>query len=92
MSSLKYIISGKVQGVGFRAFVAREANRLGIKGWVRNLPDGTVACQVNITQPETIAEFEAALKSGPRWSTVTGIEISTQSDVTTIDDGFNVKY
>ncbi len=40
--ALHLIVSGRVQGVGFRAWTAREADRLGIKGLVRNLPDGSV--------------------------------------------------
>ncbi|MDP2719847.1 MAG: acylphosphatase [Dehalococcoidia bacterium] len=44
-SALHLIVSGKVQGVFFRAFVAREASSLGLKGYVRNLADG---CSVEI--------------------------------------------
>lgn len=40
--ALHIIVSGRVQGIGFRAWAAREAARLGITGLVRNLPDGTV--------------------------------------------------
>jgi len=46
------VISGNVQGVGFRAFVQGKASQLGINGWVRNLSDGTV---------EIIAEADGAL-------------------------------
>ncbi len=37
-------LSGIVQGVGMRQYVARQAKRLGVKGWVKNLPDGRVQC------------------------------------------------
>jgi len=42
MKRVRVIISGRVQGVFFRAYTKEEAERLGIKGWVRNLPDGRV--------------------------------------------------
>ena len=52
-------ISGRVQGVAFRAYTQREARELGLNGWVRNLPDGTV---------ELIAEGEEAdLKNLETW-------------------------
>lgn len=42
MKRVRVLISGRVQGVFFRAYTKEEANRLGLKGWVRNLPDGRV--------------------------------------------------
>ncbi len=42
MIARRFIVSGRVQGVGFRYFVVREAEALGLAGWVRNLPDGRV--------------------------------------------------
>ncbi|MBT9253234.1 MAG: acylphosphatase [Brockia lithotrophica] len=46
MKRLFLRIVGRVQGVGYRAFVLREATRRGITGWVRNEPDGTVTAEV----------------------------------------------
>lgn len=42
MKRVRVLISGRVQGVFFRAYTKEEAKRLGLKGWVRNLPDGRV--------------------------------------------------
>lgn len=48
---LRAEIYGKVQGVGFRAFTCREAQRLGLTGWVRNRPDGSVEVLVEGEEP-----------------------------------------
>jgi len=59
-----YLISGRVQGVGYRAFTHRQARELDLKGWVRNLNDGRV--EVFASGPgEVLKEFEQRLRSGP---------------------------
>ena len=60
----RWLISGRVQGVGFRWWVYRQAIQLGVHGWVRNLPDGRVEA-AGVGNPEAIAEFELALARGP---------------------------
>ena len=75
----RWLVSGQVQGVGFRYFVVREATGLGLRGWTRNLPDGQV---------EVVAEGEsvrldglrAALQRGPRHAEVAGVEETQISD------------
>jgi acylphosphatase len=58
------VVSGRVQGVGFRAFVVREARRLGLTGWVRNRSDGAV--EVLAEGPERkLRELAALLRRGP---------------------------
>ncbi len=68
-----WIIAGVVQGVGFRNFVQRRALELGLRGWVRNLPDGRVevAAVGNEGQPVTLEQY---LNAGPRHSHVESVE------------------
>jgi acylphosphatase len=64
-----YRIRGRVQGVGYRFFTQRTALRLGVRGWVRNLPDGDV--EVHAEASATVLQsFRAELERGPRFSEV----------------------
>jgi acylphosphatase len=66
-------VHGRVQGVGFRWWTRRIAERLGIAGSVRNLPDGTV--EVRAAGPrDAMREFESRLRHGPRSATVERLE------------------
>jgi len=67
------IISGRVQGVGFRYFTYKTAKELGIKGWVKNLRDGTVET-VFTGRPEDVKKMKEKLKVGPPSSRVQNIE------------------
>ena len=62
-------IQGRVQGVGFRWFVHREASELALRGWVRNTEDGHVEV-VAAGEAEDLAELRASLRQGPRGSRV----------------------
>ncbi len=64
-----FLVSGRVQGVGFRWFVHREASELGLKGWVRNTEDGDVEVMV-AGDEEGLAELRTSLHKGPRGSRV----------------------
>ena len=66
---LHFLIRGRVQGVGFRWFVHREASELALKGWVRNTEDGDVEV-VAAGDEESLAELRGSLKKGPRGSRV----------------------
>lgn len=66
---LHFLIKGRVQGVGFRWFVQREAGELELRGWVRNTEDGDVEV-VATGEPDDLAELRASLHRGPRGSRV----------------------
>ena len=66
---LHFLIQGRVQGVGFRWFVQREASELELRGWVRNTEDGDVEV-VAAGEAADLDELRASLKSGPRGSRV----------------------
>ena len=65
----QFLVSGLVQGVGFRAFTSREAGKLNIFGWVRNLADGRVEA-IAFAPQDVLAEFEQKLRKGPLASRV----------------------
>jgi len=73
MSVKRYRVKGRVQGVGFRYFVYREAQTMGIDGWVRNRADGTVEALVDASD-EDHARLSRRLEEGPRSSRVTAVE------------------
>jgi len=64
MIARRFLVSGRVQGVGFRWFVVREASSRGLTGWTRNLPDGRVEV-VAQGEPDAVAELGGALARGP---------------------------
>jgi acylphosphatase len=68
----RYIVSGRVQGVGFRYYVEHVAGELGLDGYVRNRRDGRVEVFA-IGFPEHLQQLRAALEKGPALSRVTGV-------------------
>lgn len=66
---LHFLIRGRVQGVGFRWYVHREASELELRGWVRNTEEGDVEV-VASGVPEDLAELRSSLRRGPRGSRV----------------------
>jgi len=67
-----YLVSGRVQGVGFRAFVADAARNLGLAGLARNLPDGRVEV-VAEGLPRDLDALESELRTGPRFARVSAV-------------------
>lgn len=68
-------VTGRVQGVAFRAYTARQAGRLELTGWVRNADDGAVLAHVE-GPDESVAEMLVLLESGPPAADVTAVEVS----------------
>ncbi|HVU45702.1 MAG TPA: acylphosphatase [Terracidiphilus sp.] len=66
---LHFLVQGRVQGVGFRWFVHREASELDLRGWVRNTEDGDVEV-VATGEPIDLDELRASIRRGPRGSRV----------------------
>jgi len=75
------LIRGRVQGVGFRNYMAYKANELGIHGWVRNRRDGSVEAVVQGAPDAVTAIIECAHR-GPRAALVSGVEVHEQPDET----------
>jgi acylphosphatase len=69
----RWLVSGRVQGVGFRYFVQAKATDLGLAGWARNLDDGRVEVYA-AGHPKTISDLAAALHIGPRMADVRSVE------------------
>jgi acylphosphatase len=73
----RVMIGGRVQGVGFRWFAKDTALREGVRGWVKNLPDGRVEALLEGDE-ESVTRIERALRSGPRGARVTTFTIDDE--------------
>ena len=69
MPAYRFVVSGRVQGVGYRYFVLRAAATLGLRGFARNQPDGSVEV-VAEGGAEALADLEARLREGPAFAAV----------------------
>jgi acylphosphatase len=67
-----YLVKGRVQGVGFRWFVQREAAELGLRGWVRNTDDGHVEI-IAAGEPDVLTDLKTELRKGSRGSRVDAV-------------------
>ncbi len=85
----RYEIYGRVQGVGFRAFVFRKAQSLGVGGWVRNQSDGSVEALVSgrIENHERLHEL---FQEGPMWSRVSRVKWSEVEGAPVLPDEFSI--
>lgn len=70
-----YLVSGRVQGIGFREWVRRTARAHGVRGWVRNREDGRVEA-VATAEAEVLERFEAVLRAGSAISRIESLETS----------------
>ena len=76
----RFLVRGRVQGVGFRWFVEREAHILQITGWVRNNADGSVEV-LAVGTPQQLAGLRARLQEGPRAARVDNVNESEADPV-----------
>lgn len=85
----RFQVFGMVQGVGFRWFVARHARSLGLTGFVRNLPNGSVEVVVDGPE-EALPALERLLRTGPGSAQVDRLERSTEPGATPAGKSFDV--
>jgi acylphosphatase len=71
----RFVVRGRVQGVGFRWYVEREAHILGIAGWVRNNADGSVEVLAQGTRDQ-LSGLHSRLREGPRAARVDHVEVA----------------
>jgi acylphosphatase len=90
LEQVHVFISGNVQGVGFRQSTYAEATKLGLPGWVRNLPDGRVGAVFEGGQ-ESLDLILAWCKKGPTFSRVDSVEIGTER-ITITATTFEIRY
>lgn len=84
------IISGRVQGVGFRAFVLRNAEKLNIKGWVKNKYNGEVEAVISGSKV-AVNNMLLNLKKGSRWARVKNINVISNNVKKEFDE-FRIRY
>lgn len=90
MRRIRAIVSGRVQGVSYRASTAVEASRLGLVGWVKNLRNGGVELEAEGPR-EAVEALLAWCKDGPPAARVTGVAVET-IDVTGADHEFRITH
>jgi acylphosphatase len=88
MLSARLRITGRVQGVGYRAWAVQRASRLGLRGWVRNRSDGSVEALV-IGEDDAVARMIEACREGPFGARVSDVSIGDAEDDGSV--GFTAK-
>lgn len=87
---LHAVVQGLVQGVGYRMFTQREARRLSLHGWVRNLADGSVEIVAEGAESRLL-ELLGRLREGPRGGHVTQVDVEW-SEADGNFGGFSIRY
>lgn len=83
-------VSGRVQGVFFRHHTMKKAAELGLRGWVKNLPDGKVEAVIE-GDPHSVDEMVSWCRSGPPSAHVSNLEV-TREETTQEFDSFTIRY
>ena len=86
-----FLVSGMVQGVGYRYFAQRVAGQLSINGYAKNLSDGRVEVYA-IGKPEALESFQVSLKRGPRFAEVTTVEAQDRPINQRYADRFSIEH
>lgn len=86
--TVRYLVSGRVQGVYFRGSTVERARQLGLDGWARNLPDGRVEV-VAAGEEGRLAELASWLWRGPVAARVDGVEVEEWTQA--VSGGFSVR-
>jgi acylphosphatase len=87
---IKAVVHGAVQGVSFRYYTRKTATALNLVGWVKNLPDGTVALQAT-GDPDALKKLAAWLQHGPPFARVSKVDIIWSSPEIT-PSSFDIVY
>ena len=85
--TIRLLIRGRVQGVGYRAWCLRMARKLGLSGWVRNLADGSVEALAR-GPASAVETLVAACQIGPPSARVTAVDSESLDNAETVPDGF----
>jgi len=88
--AVEVVVRGRVQGVGFREFCVRAAERLGVRGYAMNLRDGRVRV-VGEGKRATLEAFVAEVARGPRMARVDGTDVAW-TDTAARFTGFSIRY
>jgi len=86
----RYWVSGSVQGVGYRYFAVRAAQRLGVAGFVRNLSDGRVEVYA-VGEARDLEDLRQALERGPSAAWVSGVAEEPADVLPRYSDGFSIE-
>ena len=87
---VRVVVHGRVQGVGYRYFTLQQAQKLGLAGWVKNQPNGTVLLEAQGSN-ETIQKLLEKCRKGPSLAYVSDMSIQEIPEIPG-DSGFEVRY
>ncbi len=90
MEARRVIVRGRVQGVGFRWFVVRNARALGVRGSVRNRPDGSVEAILRAERPGDLEALIDRMREGPAAARVEGVDVERAGELEEDPDGMRV--
>ncbi|MGZ4457245.1 MAG: acylphosphatase [Nocardioides sp.] len=88
-TAVDVVVTGRVQGVSFRLYAEEEARRLGVAGWVRNEPDGSVAGHFE-GDADAVDALVAWCRQGSPYAAVRGVDV--RPSAVAGDSGFGVRY